>query len=202
MPRSSRTAGGRSAARGSSSPPQRAAREDAAPHSGDTWVAIGRFGRTVGLRGEIVVHYFGDTPERFRVGAHLHVRTPAGREAWTVSRARAAGRRWVVAFEDHERIEDVQAHVGELLEVPAADLPALEEGRYYHYQLIGLRVRSADGRELGRVDEILVTPGNDVYCVRAGAREILVPAIEDAIAEIDLEGGTLTLRDLPGLVEP
>lgn len=168
----------------------------------EQWVAVGKLGRTFGLRGEIVVHYYGDTAERFTPGARLFLATSTGRRELVVASARRVSKRLAVSFAGCERIEDVQDWVGAGLEVPAADLPPLEEGRYYHHQLIGLRVFAADGRCLGAVAEILATPGNDVYCVRGGQREILVPAVDDAIAAIDLEAGTLTLRDLAGLIEP
>ena len=72
----------------------------------------------------------------------------------------------------------------------------------WHNMMERPRTVAADGRELGTLAEIIGTPGNDVYCVRGGEREILVPAIEDAIAHVDLAAGTLTLRDLAGLLEP
>jgi 16S rRNA processing protein RimM len=88
------------------------------------------------------------------------------------------------------------------VEVPARELPELESGRYYHFQLVGLQVFAADGRGIGVVREVLGTGGNDVLSVRDGDREILIPLIEDAVARVDLPAGRLVLKDLEGLLQP
>jgi len=79
------------------------------------------------------------------------------------------------------------------------ELPELEEGEYYSYQLIGIKVKTTDGEYLGDIAEILSTGSNDVYVVRDGEKEILIPAIEDVIEEIDLEGKIIRVKLIEGL---
>jgi 16S rRNA processing protein RimM len=71
--------------------------------------------------------------------------------------------------------------------------PRLSKGVYYHDQIIGLAVRTTQGEFLGTVHEILETGGNDVYVVRDGAQEHLLPAISQCIKEIDLNSGAITV---------
>lgn len=170
--------------------------------SNETWVQVGKVGKTFGLKGEVVIHYFADTPERFAPDYRVFIVTSNGRVAARVASSRQLSKKFVASFRGRSRIEDVEEWVGCPVEVPTRDLPRLEEGRYYHYQLIGLRVYTDGGRFVGVLEEILDTPGNDVYCVRHEDREILVPAIDDAIAQVDLAAGTMTLKDLEGMIEP
>ncbi len=82
----------------------------------------------------------------------------------------------------------------------STELPELQEGEYFHWQLIGLTVRDNAGREFGTVKSILETGANDVYIVEDNAgHEKLVPAISDVVSEIDLEEGVITIKPLPGL---
>ncbi|MCI0903504.1 MAG: 16S rRNA processing protein RimM, partial [Chloroflexi bacterium] len=67
---------------------------------------------------------------------------------------------------------------------------------YFHYQLIGLKVRTVAGEELGELAEILETGSNDVYVVRGVAGEILVPALSPVVREIDIDAGLMVV-DLP-----
>lgn len=150
----------------------------------------------------MVVHYYGDTPARFVPGTRVFIREREGRVAAIVATAREMPQKFVASFEGRGSVEAVSPWVGCEVEVPAQDLPALEEGRYYHFQLIGLRVHAADGRCVGVLEEILGTGANDVYCVRDGRREVLIPAGGDAIQAIDLVARTMTLRDLKGLIDP
>ena len=79
--------------------------------------------------------------------------------------------------------------------------PALPEGEYYWFQVLGLPVINvADGALLGYLDEIIPTPAHDVYVVRAGEREVLLPAVEDVIIEINLEEGVLKASPPEGLL--
>lgn len=81
-------------------------------------------------------------------------------------------------------------------------LPRLPPGEYYWFQLLGLPVYDAgDGSLLGRLQEILPTPGHDVYVVVQGGREILLPAVEEVIVEINLDEGFIKAAPPPGLLE-
>ncbi len=78
--------------------------------------------------------------------------------------------------------------------------PALPPGEYYWFQLLGLPVYNAgDGALLGRLQEILPTPGHDVYVVVQGQRELLLPAVAEVVVEINLKEGFLKVAPPPGL---
>ncbi len=80
--------------------------------------------------------------------------------------------------------------------------PKLPPGEYYWFQVLGLPVvNETDGTLLGYLDAIMPTPGHDVYVVRQGAREILLPAVEDVIVEIDLEEGVIKALPPEGLLD-
>lgn len=76
----------------------------------------------------------------------------------------------------------------------------LEEDEYYLYQIVGLAAWTLQGEYLGRVREVLITGANDVFIVRGPKGEILLPAIEEVIQEIDLEAGRLTVMLMEGLM--
>jgi 16S rRNA processing protein RimM len=66
-------------------------------------------------------------------------------------------------------------------------LPGLEVNTYYWEDIIGLSVYAEDGVFLGRVESIIQTGSNDVYVVKDGKSEILVPAMESVVLKIDLD---------------
>ena len=61
-------------------------------------------------------------------------------------------------------------------------------------------INVADGAWLGHLDHIICTPGHDVYVVVEGEREVLLPAVEDVIVEIDLEEGVIKAAPPLGLL--
>ena len=89
--------------------------------------------------------------------------------------------------------------VGQLLTVPLAAVPSPPEGEYFHYQLLGLRVLTEEGEELGRITEILETGSNDVYVVSGDAGQVLIPALAEVIRKVQVDEGQMVVRLLDGL---
>ena len=81
-----------------------------------------------------------------------------------------------------------------------ADVEPLPEDVYYHWELIGLRVIADDGEQLGELVQIIETGANDVYVVRDDAgKELLLPAIEDVVLNVEPQAGEIRVKLLPGL---
>jgi 16S rRNA processing protein RimM len=153
-------------------------------------VAVGWVAAPWGVRGDLKVQPLTDFPERFQRGAALWVqgrRIEVQRSRWS----RGFVYLGLSGIDSRNVAEELR---GALLEVPESDLTPLPEGQYYRFQVIGLEVRTPEGRSLGRVAEILSTGSNDVYVVRGGPRELLIPAIEDVVKEVDVEGGRLVVE--------
>jgi 16S rRNA processing protein RimM len=153
--------------------------------AGDT-VVVGRVGKSHGLDGSFVVEDASEAVERFKVGAELVV----GGEPAKVVAARQARGRPVIRL-------DRRVRRGAALEVPRSALEPAEEGEYYVFQLVGLRVEEEGGRALGSVTD--VTPGvaNDVLQLDSG---LLLPMVEECVQDVDLEGGRIVVA--PGFAQP
>lgn len=106
----------------------------------------------------------------------------------------------LISFDEVDTREAAEALRNSVLYVPVADAARPRRGEHYWHEIIGLRVIDPDGQEVGRVESILRTGSNDVYVVQGPKGEILIPAIEDAVARIDIAKGHLTLRPMPGLL--
>ena len=87
-----------------------------------------------------------------------------------------------------------------MVQVPREEAIPLEEGEYYYFQLVGLTVETESGERLGRLAEVLETGANDVYVVRGPRGEVLLPAVEDVIRQVDLESRRVVVRLLPGML--
>lgn len=163
------------------------------------FLAIGRLRRPHGVRGEINMEVLTDFPERLRPGMQLYI-GPDYRSIHLKSR------RWhrdslLVSFKGYEDREQIGELRSQIVYVPVDDRPPLEEGEYYHHQLLGLRVIDEEGRLLGELKEILETGANDVYVVLPeSGPSILIPAIYPVILEINLEEGEMRVHLLPGLL--
>jgi 16S rRNA processing protein RimM len=169
------------------------------PSTGEpAFLVVGKLRRAHGLRGEMLVEIITDFPERLQPGVTVYIGEPP--RPLRIRSRRTHGQGLLLAFDEYTTPEAASELRNELLFVPAHDRPPLPEGEYYHHQLLGLRVVADDGQELGRLVEILDTPANDIYVVRAASgAERLLPAIEPVVREIDLPKGEIRVHLLPGL---
>jgi 16S rRNA processing protein RimM len=85
------------------------------------------------------------------------------------------------------------------LHVPIEEAVPLPDGQYYVHQIVGLEVWTDTGRLLGPVMEVLRTGSNDVYVVRSGKGELLLPAIDQVVKQVDLPERRIVVSLLPGL---
>ena len=160
-----------------------------------------RIGRPHGVQGELTLGDCQLTPDEMLGVKRFVWRPRAGEDRpLTLRAARPAHTRMLVHFaECHDR-NDAAALVNGDLWVDDALLPDPGPGVAYTFQLVGMTVRTHDGRDLGTLEEVLRTGANDVYIVR-GEKEMLVPANADTLRHVDMAARVITVELPAGLEE-
>ncbi len=161
------------------------------------YIAIGKILNTHGLKGEVVAEVATDFPERFASAAKVYV----DRRPMTIERSELLHGKVILKLHGIDAVEDAEKVKGKLVEIYRSQLVPLPEGQYYHFQLIGLEVRTGQGEVLGKITEIMSTASNDIYLVTGNKREVLLPAVADFIESIDLDKGCLVIKPVKGLVD-
>lgn len=159
-------------------------------------VLVGVVRRPYGQGGEVRVNELSDYPQRFAPGATIAI---AG-DAFMIARSRRVKRVRVLKLEGVDTREAAAALANQDIHVDAAELQPLPEGVYYHYDLIGMAVETADGAELGEVTEIVATGANDVIVIEGTGGQVLAPLIADVVKRVDTAGRRLVIDPLPGLL--
>jgi 16S rRNA processing protein RimM len=132
-----------------------------------------------------------DFEDRFDAGARLVLDGCAHEIEW--SRAGQPGLVIKLRGIDNRTLAELLR--GRYLEVPDEDMRNLEEGRFYHRQVVGLEVFSESGERAGVIAEVLERPANDVWVSREGAVEHLIPATRDAVRSVDLDARRVVVAD-------
>ena len=159
------------------------------------FVLVGRILAPVGLRGEVRVEVASDVPHRFAPGALLYIE----RVAYTIRRSRSVRQGLVLDLTGVDSRAQAESLRGKALEVAEGDVPPPPEGSYYYFQMLEMQVYTQEGDYLGEVIEILPTGSNDVYVVRNGKKETLVPAMADVVVNVDVDAKRMTVNLPEGL---
>lgn len=175
--------------------------------AGEELVAVAKVLRTRGVRGEVVAELLTDFPERFEGLESLIGVSPKGQRAvLALEDEWLQGGRIVLKFAGYDSPEAAAALVGYELAVPEAEAVELEDDEFYNWQLVGCRVETIGGVELGQVREVLEMGGaSPVLLIKEvderDAREHLVPLVESICVEIDTERKLIRVDAPEGLLE-
>ena len=165
-------------------------------------VPLGRVVGVHGLKGMVRVGISGQSadfdPQTFAALGEILV----GGERFQVIKAARGRGHVLVRLAGIDSREQAESLVGREVQGEARRFPELPAGEYYWFQVLGLSVvHAGDGTVLGRLEEIWPTGAHDVYVVRQGRREVLLPAVEGVIQEIDLNAGRLKVWPPEGLLD-
>jgi 16S rRNA processing protein RimM len=182
------------------------------------FLTVARVLRPHGIRGEIACEVITEFPQRFRrtkrvfltpppePGAPPDAPVPPGApppREFAVEQARLTPGRGhpevilrLAGLTDRDEAAKLR---GSLVQVPESEAWKLPHGRYYWHQILGLRVVTTEGEEIGTVAEILETGANDVYVVKGAGGERLIPAVKQVVKRIAPERGEMLVELLPGM---
>jgi 16S rRNA processing protein RimM len=116
-----------------------------------------------------------------------------------LTRLNATTRR--ITLEGVADVNAAEALKGAVVMLAAEDVPAAKPGEFYYYEAIGCEVFLTDGSRLGTIEEIFSTGAHDIWVVRDGEREVLVPVIEDVVKAMDFAARRVTIEPIPGLLD-
>jgi len=169
-----------------------------------TYLLIGEVLRPHGVAGEVRVRVLTDYPERIAELEHIYLGTsPTSRK---IKQHKLEGLRMHKGYAlikvakitnrdlaDRLRGLSVMVHIDDAI--------PLEDDEIYLYQLIGMRVTTTDGLDLGKITDVIETGANDVYIVNGGRfGEVLVPITDETLIETDDETGIITVKLPDGLL--
>lgn len=169
--------------------------------SEDDFVIVAKILNPHGLRGELNLAPLTDFPDRLLARRVLFLESGERVEKKNVERMTAAGRKMITKLSGVNTREDARKLGGSFLKVPVAELHPLENGDYYHHQLIGLEVVDDRAGVLGLLDDIIQGPGGDIYSVKGDfPGSILFPGVAEFVRQVDLVNGRMLTRLPDGIV--
>lgn len=168
----------------------------------DDLVMVARVARPHGLRGEVVLNAETDFLEdRFRPGDRFFVLDGARVSTVTMRSARFQRGHPIVGFEGIETIEAAEPLAGWELRIESSALQPLPPGVYYHHDLVGCRVETMDGTQVGVVSRVDGGGAATRLVVDSAAGEQLIPLARDICRTIDTAGRLVRIEAPDGLLD-
>ncbi|MBW3555099.1 MAG: ribosome maturation factor RimM [Gemmatimonadetes bacterium] len=172
------------------------------------FLVVGHLSKPHGTKGEIMVWPLTDRPaEVFAPGRDVTAGDEEGEPGdvpltLVVEESRPYRKGYLVKFRGVDDRNGAAELTTRYLLVPAGELSAEEEeDALFYHELLGLRVETVDGREVGRVHEVFETEPAHLLEVKGEGKTHLVPYVSRVVKEVDREGGRLVIDPPEGLLE-
>jgi len=167
----------------------------------DSLLWVGRVVKTQGIKGEVKISFFGEGRTTFSKGNVVYLQNEKGEiKHFTIRAARPSRQMTILSFQEVKRVEEAEPLVDCSVYVPKESLESLPPGEFYWYQLLGMTVKTESGTFLGTLEEIVPTGSNDVFVVRREGQEVLIPATDEVVVQVDLQEKVMMIRPLKGLL--
>lgn len=161
---------------------------------------VGVITSTHGIRGEVKVFPTTDDAQRFLDLKTVYLDTGKEEVELEIEKVKFFKNLVILKFKNYDNINDIEKYKKCPILVTREDAVELEENEYFIADLIGLDAVSDEGENLGKISDVLQTGANDVYVIKnKGVKDILVPAIEQCVREVNLEENRIVIHLLPGL---
>lgn len=155
---------------------------------------VGKILNTHGIRGELKVQPWLDSPLLFRTLSALTI----DEKKYQITSVRMQGSNVLVVLEGISSIDDALSLKGKIAFARREDIP-LEEGRHFVADLIGLQAKNVETNVIfGTVTEIADYPAHDVYVIQ-GEKTYQIPDVPAFVHEINVAEGFISFTVLAGM---
>jgi len=164
-------------------------------------LVVARIGRAHGVNGEATIEVRTDLPEeRFIVGSVL-VTEPSTFGPLTISSIRNHNGTLLLGFKEVKDRTAVEKLRDVLLLADVDISEGGDEDNFHIQELLGCRVVTDAGIEVGIMTDLVQLPGQDLLAVNHNGREILIPFVLEIVPEIDVENKVITITPPEGLLD-
>lgn len=162
---------------------------------------VGAFTKTHGIHGEIKLFPMTDDVRRFKKLKKAIVDTGREQIEVEIEGVKFFKQFVILKLKGYETIEDIEKYAGKGLFVTRDNAVKLNKDEYFIADLIDMDVVDESDEHLGVITDCMQTGANDVYVIALDdGRELLLPAIKDCIINVDIEGRTMKVHVLEGLL--
>ncbi len=177
-------------------------------HSEPPYLVVGHLNKAHGTKGEVFVWPLTDHPEgSFSPGVILYLGDETGnapdptRTSLVVQSSRPFRRGYLIRLDGVESRDDAEALQGLYVLRPTEELEGAEEGEVFYHQLLGMKVVTVGGDEVGEIVEVYELRPADLLEVKGSSKTHFIPFLSSLVRQVDTETATMIIDPPEGLLE-
>lgn len=162
------------------------------------YIQIGKISSIHGVKGEVKVVPLTDDIKRF--DELKSVLIGIDKEKYDIFKVNYSKNQVIIKFKNIDCVKDAEKLLGKFLSINIKDAKK-EKNAYFLFEIIGLEAFDTKGNKIGKISNVLQSGRNDIYVVKDGEKENLIPAIKEFVKKIDLKENKIIIDPIEGLIE-
>ena len=167
----------------------------------DSWFCLGKFIKVHGYKGEVVLLLDTDSPEKYSGLDVLFVDMEGSLVPWFIEDISIIEDLATLQLEEVTGPDEARNFLKKNVYLPVEKLGKLEGKEFYFHEIIGYSVEDKKHGYIGKVEEILDRPEQEIIRILSGKKEILIPLNDHLISKLDRKKKVLHLDTPEGLID-
>jgi 16S rRNA processing protein RimM len=164
--------------------------------------AIAKLTGCFGIKGYFKIQVLTHSPQRLRKVKNVFLGLNAEKVTeLTVKDVLFQHRSTVLKFQGIDDRTAAERYIGQYVFIAGSSVIRPPKGSFFVHELLGCRVVTSDGKELGIIEDVLKSSSQDIWTIRQGDQVKMLPAVKDFILDVDIPNRTVTIQMIEGLLE-
>ena len=165
----------------------------------EDYLMVGVIANTHGVRGEVKVYPTTDDVNRFKKLKEIYMGDE--KAPLHIQSVKFQKNMVILGFKEYNSLNEVEGLRNKELFVDRAHAVKLQKDEYFISDLIGMKVVTDEGADLGELTDVMTTGANDVYVVKTtDGKEVLLPAIKECVLNVDMNERVMSVHIMEGLL--
>ncbi|WP_425449599.1 ribosome maturation factor RimM [Dethiothermospora halolimnae] len=162
-------------------------------------IQVGKIINTHGIKGDVKIMPLTEDKNRFKKLEYIYIE--GIEEKMFIEKVWFKKNFPILKLKGYNNINDVLKFKEKYLLIDETQKVELSEDEYFIYDMIGLEVYDNEKNKIGVIKDVLKPGANDVYVVKNGNKEYLIPAAKEFIKKVDIEAGKMIIQPIEGMIE-
>ena len=163
---------------------------------------LGKILKSYGNKGQLLVHLNVDEPEKYLQLESVYLDVYGERIPYFITKVELKNSNLAIfSFADVLTSDEAEEYAGREMYLPVSNLPKLSGKQFYFHEVEGFAVIDTRHGTLGILESVVDLHKQALFQVRGGKKEILIPAVDEIIKEIDREKKIIHIEAPEGLID-
>ncbi len=162
---------------------------------------FGKVIKTHGIKGEISIRIDADEPQEYLGLNFILLEIQRSLIPFFITKIGIHGNKAYVKLQDVDTIERASELAGLDIFLPLEQLPKLKGNKFYFHEVPGFKIVDEKHGLIGSLEQVLEYPGQALFQVLVGKKEVLIPILDEVITKVDRRSKTIYIQAPEGLID-